>query len=444
MRAHRTARLLVPLIAVLLSVVLGCGSDGSGPGPRPTPTPTGTPTATATPSDGFVIARGAASDLPPAVAWGGGRYLVAWSALAGRAQADVVGTRLDANGNVADASALLLSDLGGAPFLSADSAQYRSPAIAYDDRVFGVFFTGSGSVASFGAPGQVVAFTAVPPEGTPIVPATQLASQAAVGMVASFLTPPVGAADVAGSFAGVFQNTLQGIQTPKLPSVLSDVVTVRDGTVSAQPPVTLLDAAPPFPGGVIPTDSAPGAGGNGEVALVAWVETLTDIATQQSTSSVSGALLSPAGDPSRVTIGSARVGAAGVAVASDGSDFLVVWTSPASDGAGLTEVRAMRYRPGSGALDPDGGFVVADGPGVKSLGGVAFGDGGHLVVWAEGGGVRGVRVSTDGAAGAPFTIDAGPAGVPAVASDGARWLTVFVRSSPDDAGDVVGRFTAGE
>lgn len=395
-----------------------------------------TPAATATPAGGIVVARGAVPDLPVGIARGAGAGLVAWSALAGRAEPDVVGVRLDAGGNVVDASPLLLSDLGNAPFLDAASAEYQSPGIAYDGSVFGVFYAGSGTVAQFGAPGQVIAFTAVPPDGGAIVPATQLASQATVGMVANFLTPPIAAADAAGSFVGVFQNVLQGIQTPKLPSVLADVVTVRDGTVSTQPPVTLLDARPPFQG-VIPTGSAPGAAGNHAAVLGAWIQTLTDIATQQSTATVSGALLSPSADPTPVTIGSARVGAAGVAVASDGGDFLVAWTSPTADGGSLVEVRASRYRAGTGPLDPDGGLVVAAGPGVKSLGGAAFDGAAYLVVWEENGSVRGARVATDGTSEAPFTIDAGPAGTPAVACE-AGCLTVFVRPA-GDAGDVVAR-----
>jgi hypothetical protein len=430
MRASGRDRVVALVCSAVLTAVLGCGGDGnrSGPSPTPTPdrTPSTTPTATATPADGIVLAHGAVGDLPAGIAWGGGRYLVAWSALAGRAQPDVVGVRLDASGDATDASPLLLSDLGSAPFLAADSAAYRSPGIAYDGSVFGVFYAGSGSVAQFGAPGQVIAFTAVPPQGGAIVPGTQLASQATVGMVASFLTPPIAAADASGGFVGVFQNVLQGIQTPKLPSVLSDVVSVRDGTVSAQAPVTLLDARPPFQG-VIPTGSAPGAAGAGAVVLAAWIQTLTDIATQQPTATLSGALLSPAGDPTPVTLSTARVGAAGVAVASDGADFLVAWTSPVADGGDLVEVRALRYRAGTGPLDPDGGFVVASGPGVASLGGAAFGGGAYLVVWQENGSVRGARIATDGTTGAPFTIDPGPAGTPAVACGDTSCRVVFVR-----------------
>lgn len=441
MRAHDRSRVVALVWSGLLAAVLGCGGDGDGP-PRPsaTPTagPTATPAATATPSGGVVVAHGAVPALPAGIASGAGRFLVAWSSIVGRAQPDVFGVRTDANGNVADASPLQLSDLGTAPFLDAATAEYQSPGIAYDGSTFGVFFAGSGSVAQFGAPGQVIAFSAVPPEGGPIVPATQLASQATVGMVASFLTPPIAAADGAGSLIGVFQNVLQGIQTPKLPSVLSDVITVRDGSVSAQPLVTLLDARPPFQD-VIPTGSAPGAAGNGEVVLAAWIQTATVIATQQSTATVSGAVLSSGGDPTPVTIGSARTGAAGVAVASDGSDFLVAWTLPVADGGDLVEVRAARYRVGTGTLDPDDGFLVAAGPGVKSLGGAAFHIDAYLVVWEENGVVRAARVGTGGTAAEPFTIDDGPAGTPAIACEDASCLTVFVRAAGGDAGDVVAR-----
>ena len=134
MRAHDRSRVVALVWSGLLAAVLGCGGDGDGP-PRPsaTPTagPTATPAATATPSGGVVVAHGAVPALPAGIASGAGRFLVAWSSIVGRAQPDVFGVRTDANGNVADASPLQLSDLGTAPFLDAACRLLPAPGGLY-------------------------------------------------------------------------------------------------------------------------------------------------------------------------------------------------------------------------------------------------------------------------------------------------------------------------
>ena len=66
------------------------------------------------------------------------------------------------------------------------------------------------------------------------------------------------------------------------------------------------------------------------------------------------------------------------AIASDGSDYLVVWQAAANS------LRAGRFRPGTGPLDGPEGFLIAQG-GQRQVGAprLAFGNGTYLVAWVD-------------------------------------------------------------
>ncbi len=137
-----------------------------------------------------------------------------------------------------------------------------------------------------------------------------------------------------------------------------------------------------------------------------------------------------------------RVGA--VAIASDGTCFLVFWTS-APDDSSTTEIRGVRFLPdgvGGGTLEPPGGFLVADGPNRKSLRAAAFADGTFLVSWIERGIVRGARIGVDETSARTFTIDEGPAHGLALASDGRRFLVVVNRARSERFGSLWATFVA--
>jgi hypothetical protein len=127
------------------------------------------------------------------------------------------------------------------------------------------------------------------------------------------------------------------------------------------------------------------------------------------------------------------VSASGVAVGGSDAQFLAAWS--ASSGGGTTKVRALRFTRADGALDADGGIVLANG--VSPLGRpvVVFDGATWLVAWLDGTppgpyDVRGVRLQPNGT-----VVDATPrllasrvAGIaPALASAGSGWLLAVVR-----------------
>lgn len=416
----------VTVTTVLIALLVGCGGGGSnGPGPTPGPTPFPTPSPTPLPNP-LTIATAIPPGLAPGVAWGGARYLVAFSQTGSRGEPDVYGIRLAPNGLPVDDTPFLLSGLGDTPFLSAQSAIYSAPAVAFGPLGFGVFFFGSGNVTTpDGPPGQVVAFTSVTASGSPVQPAVELATEATFGMVATALETPIAASPSGESFAGLYQQ-VTGTIGLTLAGIEGSFASVSGGAIEPQGSVQLVTVDPGDQ--MLVSGSAPGVASNGQLTLAAWVQTATSTQTQQSTTTVDGAVIAVDAAPVYVPLSSANPGSAGAAVGSDGEEFLVVWTSaPTGDPSTLSEIRGIRYRPGPGVIDPDGGFVIASGGGAKTLGGVTFGSGSFLVVWQEGSSILATLVGVDGTVGSPLTIDSGPAANPAVASDGDRLLVVYTR-----------------
>jgi hypothetical protein len=439
----------------MLSLLGACGGGGGKSGPTPTPTPGGpsTPTPTPVPTpppDPFTIAAAVPDGGPPGVAFGTGRFLVAYSDVGGRSAPDLYGLRLTDEGVIIDREPLLLSQVGDDPFLDPADAFYSSSAIAFDGTRFGVFFFGGGTVSGVeGLPGEVLDFVPVTPSGDVLGPATQLAARETFSMVATSIAPPVAAAGASGRFVDLFQNLQLTGGPPSvfggtLISVLGSFVSVVDGAVQTAGVGDITPDVPPPVGEIVASASAPGVATSGTTTLGAWVETRSPVAMPSPTIALRGALMVPDGDPELLSFSSVEPGSQGAAVATDGTDFLLVWTSATAEGPmTLTEVRAVRYRPGTGVLDPDGGFLVAAGPGAKNLGGVAFGDGVYLVVWTENDdSVWACGVLPDGTVQGAFAIGGGPGNEASVAFGRERFLVVFNRDAGDSTVDVMGTFVA--
>jgi hypothetical protein len=117
------------------------------------------------------------------------------------------------------------------------------------------------------------------------------------------------------------------------------------------------------------------------------------------------------------------------------TQFLVAWAgTPLTLGTAST-VRALRFTRAAGALDPDGGIVLASGVSVLTVPQVAFDGSTWLVTWLDGTdagpwSIRGVRLQPDGT-----VVDATPrllaSGVvrssPSITSRGSGWLLGFAR-----------------
>jgi hypothetical protein len=436
----------VALAILLTGAAIACGGGGGDGHPTPTPgvatrTPGATPTggATATPGptptavpNPFTIAAAVAPGSHPAVAFGAGRYLTTFSLPGDGVRRALYGVRLDAGGGALDDTPVLLSDLGGTPFLAPAEASYDGAAIGYDGATFGVFFRGSGSVGTDpGFPGQMVGFASVPPAGPPLRPAVEVDTQASFGMAQTAITGVTGASSFAVGLVGLYARQSGMVGFPFTVGQLDRVTVVVDGGA--------VDVRGPFVlGGGSRTriliDSAGGGGiaSNGTDAFVAWGQVELDVAPPAPhvmSATVEGALLTPLGHTT-VTLAETTTTTGRTAVASDGLEFLVVWSAAISDDASsTTRLRAIRYRPASGEdpeiVAPPGGFVVADGTSAKRLEGVAFAGGTYLVAWLEDGVLHGARIAEDGTTPAPFVIDPGPVDDAALTSDGERFLIVL-------------------
>jgi hypothetical protein len=110
------------------------------------------------------------------------------------------------------------------------------------------------------------------------------------------------------------------------------------------------------------------------------------------------------------------------ALAFDGTSYLAVWSD---DRSGAWQLFGSHLSPAGDVLDP-GGFLVLDRR-VPSPA-MAFGAGEHLLVFAEGTGILGLRLAPDGSPidASPFSIASSPtAGAPSVVFEGTTFIVVW-------------------
>lgn len=451
----RTSRVAWQLVAIMVLVsVSGCGGGGGdhagGPTPTPlpsTPPPVVTPTAAPTPSAGpspFVVVAGVADDTFCEVGFAGDRYLTTFSQPGTGDLRDVYGVRFAASGEVLDAEPLLLSDLD--PSVSGLSgASYQGSSVAGADVGFGVFFMGSGTLTESVAPAQVIGFSSVPLSGAPVRPATLVDSQISFSMVQTAITGVTGATGSGQRFTGLYgRGTTAAFQPIFIGQVDGADVVAGGGTVA-------VDGTYVLGGGVV-VDGVLHSAGNGTIAsagstqLAVWFEAAIDT-TRPAPPVVRTITLAGAQRTSAGTVPLSLVDIAdepgGTAVGSDGTSFLVAWSVATVSTNPPNEIRALRYRPADGgapgAVDPPGGFLVADGPSAKTVIGVAHAAGTWLVAWLDEGILRGARIPADGTTVAPFTIFPDPVNAAALTSDGERFLVVVERPT-EPSTDLVGLF----
>ena len=436
----------------LLLAALGCGGGGGGGnGPAPTAGPVGTPTAlppAPTPTavaPAFTIATDLGAVLSPAVAWGAGRYLVAFDDRTANAPARVVALRLGPDGSVLDPEPLLLSGPAEALPFDPASAAYGGGAIAFAGDAFGVFYYGSGTARGDGPYGDLVGFTSVPSAGPLLAPTTTVAHIRSIAMARTFITPPVVAAASGARLLGIYQLGSQPLAFPVLHAIVGQHVTVSGGGITVEPTGDLGGNVFPRVDGTIGDSTTPGVASSASTTLVAWVELSVDERTfDDLTYSLAGSgdrFRRDAPDPSRRRhrgLGGRRGGErwhelprrlerrSGERPQHAGGDPC----DPGGAGGG----------PGGGDLiEPPNGFLVAGGASAKTLAGVAFTRGTYLVTWLEDRAIRGARVPEDATTVAPFEIDPGPSAAAALTAGDNGFLVVFERPVGDGA-ELVGRF----
>jgi len=128
----------------------------------------------------------------------------------------------------------------------------------------------------------------------------------------------------------------------------------------------------------------------------------------------------PASGFATLTVSQADPRIAGMALASDGTDYLVVGAPCADGGARLCGTRVS----GAGGVVEPAGFTISNGPADEAS--IAFDGTTYLVVWTGAAGVWFTRLRADGTVLDPAGVQLAPVGrTPAVASNGHGFLVVW-------------------
>lgn len=364
----------------------------------------------------------------------GAQYLLAWNDLTYKPVADIVARRFDPDGDAVDAAATIVSE--GAP-CGGDNSQ---PAVGSDANGYVVGWYADGPYG----PIWYAAIYARPYDaagnGGPI---DELVLRTPFGMCQSSVFGPisVAATPLAGSqtFAVVWQDYGGCVSGPFYRDAAGTLLDYADEPAGR----TSLDIGYfPF-SGPLPQPWAEGTAslatlGDDTLAVIhAYIQ--DDSPPYVSGHFVSGEWLAADGTTTNFSVSSRQPGigdAQSPGVAASDANFLVVWADGPVDDA--TDVRAMRVAPGGGALDPDGGVLLASTVGGAPVvaGPVAAFDGAvWVVVWTEAGiggnDLYAVAVAADGT-----VLDATPRllasglgnATPAIASTGdGRSLVTYVR-----------------
>lgn len=218
-------------------------------------------------------------------------------------------------------------------------------------------------------------------------------------------------------------------------------------------PLRGISAGRVGPGGEIldPIDISVTPEGGGRPA-VSWDGTNYLVVWEQrdrglGSTGVFGARVTPEGsvlDPDPITIATGR-GRGSPAVAFNGTHHLVVWDAPDEDVDWERDLYGARIDPAGTVVDPVG-IPIATGPGQHGGPAVASDGVDFLVVWTDGSydekDIFAGRVSAGGVVldGEGFAVTDAPSGqwAPAVAWDGSHYLTAWTDDRGEDDSDVIG------
>lgn len=340
---------------------------------------------------GIVVS--AASDVQQAVdlAWNGSTYLAVWSDRRSGSTYDVYGARVDTAGAVLDASGIAIS--------TAANAQ-TTPSVASDGVGFLVAWTDTRSGTAIYAARVAGSGSVQDPSG--IAVSTGSGARRAPDVVARSGEYLVAWEDERSDTGDVYGSRL-----------------ASSGTV--------IDA-----GGLLLSKQAnstanPGVAFDGANYLLVW-----DDGRPSSTGrDIWATRVTPAGvvlDPAGFAVSTATATQSAPKVASDGSQFLVVWEDGRAGGA-LRKPYATRVSAAGLVLDPAGIALAAPSTSNSIRPDVAWGGTSFLVVWLDlysPDQIEATRVAPDGTrldpSGIPLAL---VIGTPRVASDGSGWMVVW-------------------
>jgi len=348
---------------------------------------------------GILIASAAGVEQPPALAFDGTNYLVAWADSRAGCCA-IYGARVSPSGSVLDPNGIAISSgpNGYAPVLGFDATNYL---VVWQQgaRLFGARVSPAGSVLD---PNGFAISAGPGSQSSPV-----LAFDGTNYLVAwSDCRPP----------------------TCVEPSFYPDIYGTR-----VTPEGTVLD-----PEGIAISDqffdeTQPAISFDGTNYLVAWLGGSSD------NSRIMGARVTPAGtvlDPSGIVIATSPFKHA-PAVAFDGTNYLVAWEYTQ---AGWSNIYGARVTPSGTLLDPDG-IPISTAPYHQSRPALAFDGKNYLVAWADNRSsteyeIYGARVGQSGAVldpeGLPISPHAHSECAPALAFDGTNYLVTWQQRSGGD------------
>lgn len=398
------------VVAATTIVPLGCGGDDVPLGPTPTPTPLPSPSVTS-----VTIVPSFSASAGFDVGAGEGGFLVAYASAAAGSTTAIYGVRLGDGGAVVDQTPFLVSVAQSGGYLSDPS--WTDPAVGFDGTSYAVAYAGTGTTQ--GIPAAAITAVLVDPQanvGTPV----DLAETAQIGTCESDVVPPPAIAGTSASFAALWPIE-EGCAGGPVLDRLDGAFATPDGAGLS---VAEIDGLLPPVDDQPLVSSAASVASSGTTTVATWTEGQDGA----SAAVVEVAVLAPSG-VERVTLASTGVGFVRPAIASDGSDYLVVWVGQ------LNAVQGARFQPGSTPPDGPAGFPIEPSDAAKGNPRLAFGDGTYLVAWtvpAAGGSydLQIVEVSPPATIGAVETVATGLSSADvAIAFSGDAFLITFQRAA---------------
>ena len=381
----------------------------------PDATPGPIPPEPPRPRGAFLIVPNIPAERSFAIASGRGGFLVAYSDRHEREKSEVLALHLNRLGTPHRDGPVRVSDADGDTYLLDRSGEYGVPGVAFDGSGFGVSFLGFGDVTPEGGDGrgQTASFARVSLDGRTAEAPQVLETEISFSTAFSALQGPVDVAYAPGAFYTLLQHLMGGIIAPSTTAIWR--TTEDEAALPTSEETLALEL-------LQSDDSVPAITEAGSEVFVVFSRTrvFTGAEGDEPTgftvvSELRGTFLAPGREPRIVLLWEIRAtgvpsplesGPTGIEgqllVASNGADgFLVVWTED-------DQIRGLPYERGDPTREPSAGFLIADAPGEKTLGGLEWLGDHFLLVWQEAGGARGRPIRLDGVQGDVFEIDRGP------------------------------------
>ncbi len=363
---------------------------------------------------GFPISSGPKGQSNASIAWDGTEFLVAWTEFdSSTFDTDVRAARVTAGGAVLDPNGIVVA--------TSPTAREESPSVSWNGSHFLVAWSEFQNVTDFD-----IAATRVSRAGLVLdSPAIRI-----VTAPNRQLSPEV---------ISDGTNWLVAWSDARTSPTESDIYATR-----VSPGGAVLDASGFVVSGAPGEQLEPSFAWNGTHAVFAWTDSRrgTDVFGARVTAT--GAVLEPTG----IAISTALNGQFSPALASDGTNWLVIWQD--NRGGGF-DVLGARVAPSGSVLDPIG-FLVSTTPNSRSPE-IAWGGTNFLVVWWDGSftnsrGIVGARISPQGVVldsnGIGISTGAGQKSSPTVAWGGSTFLVTWEDYRQGAGADIYGaRVSAG-